>query len=195
MAITLDGSGTITGISAGGLPDGVVTADDLHTTLDLSGKTVTLPAGVGGKVLQITQNLFTGSLSTTAIKTYVTTGHTGTITTTEDNSKILVFIDACGYQAGGNGGNVGLQRKIGTGSYTRLLGVDGDLGNAWIGWGNGATNISWQVNKMYLDDPQQPSGTTYTYEALIGNWASGTHYYGYPNFNSRNYIFMIEVAA
>lgn len=31
MAITIDGSGTITGINAGGLPDGSVTADDLAT--------------------------------------------------------------------------------------------------------------------------------------------------------------------
>ena len=31
MAITINGSGTITGISAGGLPDGSVTADDLAT--------------------------------------------------------------------------------------------------------------------------------------------------------------------
>jgi len=43
MAITINGSGTITGITAGGLPDGAVTADDLASTLDLSGKTVTLP--------------------------------------------------------------------------------------------------------------------------------------------------------
>ena len=31
MAITIDGSGTITGINAGGLPDGSITADDLAT--------------------------------------------------------------------------------------------------------------------------------------------------------------------
>ena len=49
MAITINGTGTITGISAGGLPDGSVTAADLATTLDLSNNTVTLPAGVGGK--------------------------------------------------------------------------------------------------------------------------------------------------
>jgi hypothetical protein len=29
MAITIDGSGTVTGISAGGLPDGVITTDDI----------------------------------------------------------------------------------------------------------------------------------------------------------------------
>jgi hypothetical protein len=51
MAITINGSGTITGLSAGGLPDGSVTAGDLESTLDLTGKSVTLPSGVGGKVV------------------------------------------------------------------------------------------------------------------------------------------------
>jgi len=49
MAITINGTGTITGISAGGLPDGSVVAADLASSLDLTGKTVTLPSGVGGK--------------------------------------------------------------------------------------------------------------------------------------------------
>jgi len=149
----------------------------------------------GGKILQITESLFTGNTSTTTPYTYNATGHTGTITTTEDNSKILVFIDANGYQNGGSGGNLGLQRKIGTGSYTRLLGVDTNAGNAWMGWGNGSSSISWQANKMYLDDPQQTSGTTYTYESLIGNWSNGTQYYGYSGFSPRNYMIMIEVAV
>ena len=48
MAITINGSGTITGISAGGLPDGSVTAADLASSLDLSGKTITNmnPSGI-----------------------------------------------------------------------------------------------------------------------------------------------------
>jgi hypothetical protein len=55
MAIVINGSGSITGISAGGLPDSSVTADDIASgavtatkladTLDLTGKTVTLPSG------------------------------------------------------------------------------------------------------------------------------------------------------
>jgi hypothetical protein len=49
MPIQINGSGTITGITAGGYPDATVTADDLAATLDLSGKTVTLPSGTGGK--------------------------------------------------------------------------------------------------------------------------------------------------
>ena len=73
MAITINGAGTITGISAGGLPDGVIVNDDianttitdgkLATTLDFSGKTVTLPAGTGGKILQVATLAFTSRFS------------------------------------------------------------------------------------------------------------------------------------
>jgi len=53
MAITINGTGSITGLTAGGLPDGSVVAADLASSLDLTGKTVTLPSGTGGKVLQV----------------------------------------------------------------------------------------------------------------------------------------------
>ena len=69
MPITINGTGSITGISAGGLPDGSVTATDLASSLDLTGKTVTLPSGTGGKVLQVQYN----STSSTG-----TLAHTGT---------------------------------------------------------------------------------------------------------------------
>ena len=62
MAITINGTGTITGISAGGLPDNCVTAADLATTLDLSSNTVTLPSGTGGKVLQAVYHTTTNQL-------------------------------------------------------------------------------------------------------------------------------------
>ena len=42
MPITINGSGTLTGINAGGYPDATVTEDDLAATLDLSGKTLLL---------------------------------------------------------------------------------------------------------------------------------------------------------
>ena len=53
MAITINGTGSITGLTAGGLPDGSVVAADLASSLDLTGKTVTLPSGTGGKILQV----------------------------------------------------------------------------------------------------------------------------------------------
>ena len=35
MAITLNGSGTVTGISAGGLPDGIIQSADLASSINL----------------------------------------------------------------------------------------------------------------------------------------------------------------
>ena len=46
MAITINGSGTITGITAGGLPDGVITADDLASDAK--------PIGVGQSWTDVT---------------------------------------------------------------------------------------------------------------------------------------------
>ena len=49
MPIAVNGSGTITGISVGGLPDGIVDADMLASNAVTAGK---LASGVGGKILQ-----------------------------------------------------------------------------------------------------------------------------------------------
>ena len=53
MPITLNGSGTVSGISAGGLPDGIIQSADLAT-------------GVGGKILQVLQTIKTDVFSTTS---------------------------------------------------------------------------------------------------------------------------------
>ena len=72
MAISINGTGSITGLTAGGLPDGSVVASDLASSLDLTGKTVTLPSGTGGKVLQVQYN------STTSTGVQIHTGDTDT---------------------------------------------------------------------------------------------------------------------
>ncbi|MCK5920961.1 MAG: hypothetical protein KAG66_08465, partial [Methylococcales bacterium] len=55
MAVTINGSGTITGVSTGGLPDGIVDADMLATSAVTSAKILDatiasgdLASGVGG---------------------------------------------------------------------------------------------------------------------------------------------------
>ena len=91
MPITINGSGTITGISAGGLPDNCVTAADLATTLDLSSNTVTLPSGTGGKILQVvsTQYETPNSVSHGAV-THVDLPFSVNITPTTSTSLMLV---------------------------------------------------------------------------------------------------------
>jgi len=87
MAVTIDGT---TGISA--VQDGTVTATDLTNTLDLTGKDVTLPAGVGGKVLQVVQGVFS-SPSSTGGTSFADTGLSASITPSNTSSKILVMVN------------------------------------------------------------------------------------------------------
>ena len=84
MPIVLNGSGTVTGISAGGLPDGIIQAADLAS-------------GVGGKILQVVQTMKTDTFSSTTATTWTDiTGVTVNITPSASTSKILVsFHGAC----------------------------------------------------------------------------------------------------
>jgi len=95
MSLVLNGNGTIQNLVAGGLPDGSVTADDIASTLDLSGKTVTLPAGVGGKVLQVVFSS-TDTVSGTTSTSFVDTPLSASITPISSSSKMLVFASLYG---------------------------------------------------------------------------------------------------
>ena len=78
MPIVLNGSGTVTGISAGGLPDGIIQAADLAS-------------GVGGKVLQQKFSKKTNGTSTTSTTiTEISSDFRITITPLSASSTIIV---------------------------------------------------------------------------------------------------------
>jgi hypothetical protein len=92
MAITINGTGSITGLTAGGLPDGSIVAGDLASSLDLTGKTVTLPSGTGGKVLQVVQASKTNTTSTINQDSFTDLGLSASITPTSTSNKVLVLV-------------------------------------------------------------------------------------------------------
>lgn len=170
MAITINGSGTITGVSAGGLPDGVVTADDLASTLDLTGKTVTLPAGTGGKVLQVVQTVKSDTFSTTSTSFTDITGYSVSITPSSSSSKVLVLVNL----------NATVETE---GAYAKLLRGSTDI---YIGDSNGSLIRSSlaslripggdgiaQGSMVYLDSPNTTSSTTYKVQIRLRT-GSGT---------------------
>ena len=182
MAITINGAGTITGINSGGLPNGVIVNDDiadttitdakLHTSLDLSGKTVTLPSGTGGKILNVSQVLITSTA------TFNTNGGPyarfpamdSTYTTTASNSKILVLFNFLLSVQGLNADkNVQVHRKIGSGSATQLLVNPSLLGStqaSYLGvfrYSSPNAGAYRQVLTL-LDDPGHTAGDVLTYE-------------------------------
>tara|TARA_B100000945_G_scaffold148971_1_gene119384 strand:- start:16617 stop:17150 length:534 start_codon:yes stop_codon:yes gene_type:complete len=78
MPIAINGSGTLTGLAVGGLPDGTVDSD-------------TLAAGTGGKILQVVTATTTTTVASSS-SSQVDTGLTCSITTTTNSSKVFVTV-------------------------------------------------------------------------------------------------------
>jgi hypothetical protein len=112
MSVTISGNGTITGLSAGGLPDGTVTAADLASTLDLTGKTVTLPAGVGGKILQVVQTITKTAYSSTS-SSWTPMCDNCLITPTSASSKFVILFTGMMSVPAGADNFVNILRTVG----------------------------------------------------------------------------------
>ena len=188
MAIVINGSGTITGISAGGLPDGTVTADDLASTLDLSGKTVTLAAGGTGygKVLQVVSNTFAQRSSTTSTS-FVASHLTDSITPTSASSKILVLVQsATSTEATNRSEYITLYRN------STNLNVGGDptvgMGQFW----NTAGTLRVPFNITWLDSPATTSSVSYTvyFRCTTSNYVEIP-----PSPNMYQQVILMEIAA
>ncbi len=178
MAITINGTGSITGLTAGGLPDGSITAADLAnnavtagklaTTLDLTGKTVTLPSGTGGKILQVVQDSKTDSFTTIAnLSTKATiTGLSASITISDANNKVLVLMHLGLVGASGDTTVAGTIERGST-----AIGIAATASTRTrntFGGGIPSTGNNWRGTPMshcWLDSP----GTgTHTYTVKIG---------------------------
>ena len=87
MAITINGDGTLTGISVGGLPDGIVDTDMLASGAITTGS---LPTG---SILQVVTTDYTGLFSTSSSNTWTNvSGLDRSITLASSSSKVLVIV-------------------------------------------------------------------------------------------------------
>jgi hypothetical protein len=179
MSITINGSGSITGLVSGGLPDGSVTAADIESSLDLSGKTVTLPAGTGGKVLQVvsTTKTDTASFTSNSTNTFVDiSGMSVTITPTSATSKILIIFTIQVSQNAAASIHVRLMRdstaiSVGDAAGSRLQDTVFTRPSA-----NPYQFDSQNLAANFLDSPSTTSATTYKLQATLGASYSGPFY-------------------
>ena len=88
MPITLNGSGTVSGISAGGLPDGIIQSADLAS-------------GVGGKLLQVVSTTKTDHFTMASDTSTEITGLNVSITPSASTSKIYLMCNV-GFGAANN---------------------------------------------------------------------------------------------
>jgi len=182
-----------------------VTADKLHNTLDLSGKTVTyglsgsdLPTG---SILQVVQTQKTDTFSTTSTTYVDITGLSASITPSSSSSKILVSVTI------GNISNQDAGYAILLRDSTQIL--DAATGGTSVfagGYGGGGSDgesyfgVVPKTNTL-LDSPNTTSSVTYKIQARTYNAAHTTYInrsvYDAGQYNVRNVstITLMEIAG
>ena len=173
MAIVINGSGTVTGLAVGGLPDGTVDNDTVASGLASSKLTGALPAISGasltgittGKVLQVTYNSQSFSCTETGTGfTNVSDGSTtfsGAITPSSTSSKILVvFTMRYEIPDQNRGFKMRLNRDISGGAVTDIF-TQTDQKYYYHNSTGSAATIRAVAHHEYLDTPNTTSAVTY----------------------------------
>tara|TARA_R100001463_G_C3497472_1_gene218688 strand:+ start:90 stop:680 length:591 start_codon:yes stop_codon:yes gene_type:complete len=196
MTVIINGSGTITGISVGGLPDGIVDTDML------AANAVTAAKRGAGAILQVKQTLKTDVFTTTSYPYTDVTGLSVSITPTSSSNKILILIQVTGD---------GTQSEARAGfrcfrDGNTAIGSGTASGNRVTGFGNiYHPSDNHQIGSLVgsiLDTPGDTSSHTYQIQASNLNNASTIYvnrsqgddnqYYGMRSSSS---ITAMEVAA
>ena len=204
MSITINGSGTITGINAGGLPDGSVTAADIESSLDLTGKTVTLPSGTGGKILQVMQGAETKVLSFTvsAQNQWNSILSTSIIPVAADSNILVMWYTSLATATANQRGTARILRD------STAIGV-GDVGGTRLQGSHGSSIVTIgtdiiPLNQNFLDDPTYTLGDSITYQLQASfEQSAGTLYVNRSATDSNantyhrgsTFMQLIEVAA
>jgi len=211
MAIAINGSGTITGISSGGLPDNIITnaemADDAISIADLSatgtassstflrGDNAWAAAG-GGKILQVVSteksDVFTSSGGWFDI-----TGMSLAITPSATSSKILVQV----HMPVSATSAIHAASRLVRGSTPISVGDTGPGSSTECSAG-GYYTISdvWNVGIVYLDSPSTTSATTYKMQGYAYSGTLAVNRNGYTdnagyNFRWSSSLTLTEVGA
>ncbi len=187
MAIAINGSGTVTGISVGGLPDGIVDRDTLATEAK-------------GSILQVVQTVKTDTFSTANEAWADITGVSVAITPSSSSNKILINY---GGLLGSGANHIGHIRLL-RGSTAIFIGDQGESSQARAS-STCVTAQTYYVSSFtgqFLDSPSTTSATTYKLQAAAGDQGN-TVYIGRDAGNSNEFsrsrtptfITVMEVAA
>ena len=198
MAITINGSGTITGVSVGGLPDGIVDTDMLATDAVTGAKIGSLPAG---SILQVVQAEKTDVVSFTASAGVYNTIFSASITPASTANKILIMWSSNVSAATGQRGGFRILRG------STAIGI-GDAAGSRVRSGQGGFNTSSSVteqvpvSQVLLDSPSTTSSTTYTLQCCMET-SGGTTWINKSQgdsdassvYRSASHIILMEVAG
>ena len=175
MAIQINGNGTITGISVGGLPDGIVDTDMMAanavSSAKLSDSAVTTAKLPAGSIIKVTSGQFTGTALITASTSFQ-----------QYTPSNITVTKVRGPQNASGGSKLII------------------LGNAWIQYDGSAANSRHLVYSI-MRDGTEVTGLTYGMGNLFSTNANG--YQGnadikYPdptNQNAGNYVYSMTIKS
>tara|TARA_R100000152_G_C6735105_1_gene159361 strand:+ start:472 stop:1065 length:594 start_codon:yes stop_codon:yes gene_type:complete len=197
MPITINGNGTITGLSVGGLPNGIVDTDTLANNAVTSAKSVLDE----GKVVQFKAfNTFTAVEFNSGD---ALTGLAGSITPTSSSNKIFVLANQWVWSDTGSsetryGPALWLQRSTNATAYN-----NGDWSNlsdsgakTW-GWNNSNSNNSESFELMapfmQYDNPNTTNLVWYRMKAT--RFTANTSWVKCQDASRGSFMYLMEIAA
>ena len=182
MAITINGNGTITGISVGGLPDGIVDSDMLANTVTT------------GKILNVVTATTSTEVSNNSY-TFASSGLSASITPSATTSKILVLTSSAINMLGDGTSSSGRQclLRLYRGDHTGTALSTVRIGISAQGSHNTAPENNEVGSFSYLDSPNTTSSTTYT--VAMAKHDNNVVVYAQVNGHYTSTMTLIEVAA
>ena len=186
MPITINGSGTVTGIAVGGLPDGIVDTDMIANSAVTSAKS----AVASGKILQVQEGTTTTWANTTNTS-YTDSGLSVAITPSATGSKILIAYTGSSYSHKDSGSETKSHFKM-----TRTISsTETDIRefNHGSRHGDAGHSENWTSQTvMHLDSPSTTSACTYKLYYKRGNNAQGI---GIAWNDHRSSLIALEIGA
>ena len=158
MAIAINGSGTVTGISVGGLPDGIVDTDMLAAnavaTAKIADSAVTGPKRGAGAVLQVATDIDAGQFVTNS-SSWQWQGLDVSITPSSASNKVLILV------------GLAMDGASNQAFITLYRGTD-NLGGT-EGFGAAQHEARCISGLVYLDSPSSTSSVQYRVAVRNGN--------------------------
>ena len=201
MPIAINGTGTITGVSVGGLPDGIVDTDMIAAAA------VTAPKRGPGAIRQVKHvvDATTGTTSSTSFTNSPVSSLNTSITPVAAGSKILMIVHLNIEMGGSNSGSILFARDpAGSPSYFGNSGVSSTLAPSnnstgatkiFLSQGYGGVNGT-NVCASGIDTPSYTLGNSLTYGLLVGVNGNSLYYNRGPNgYNLVSQLILMEVAA
>ena len=188
MSITINGNGTVTGISVGGLPNGIVDTDMLAANAVTPAKSTIQ----GGKVLQYVTATSTNETYTGGT-TYVDTGLTATITPASGTRIWLSITQPTFSEMYNTSGQTECYIKVLRDSTTLAHGCSGETLTANGAWSNTSGDFAFS----FLDTHGADGSTAVTYKTQFRHRGSTGQSYVHRNDEvaTKGSIILLELAV